>query len=131
MSTATNTEIIRCVLLIVEVFAWQMLTIRNDVLLAVTPDYTAADFSFGTDDVEVLKQPYAKRHFARNACSVHYTRERMLEFKIVTHGWSEYDSALSLTHPPNLYRNGTDVLSPNRRQLKNEFLCSLSSGSVI
>jgi len=52
----------------------------------------------------------------------------MLEFKIITHGWSGYDM-MSFTLP-YLYANGTDVLSPNRRLLKNEILYILSSGSV-
>jgi len=45
------------------------------------------------------------------------------------------DQAMTLLSPqftlPYLYPNGKDVLSPNRRLLKNKILYNLSSGSVI
>jgi len=47
----------------------------------------------------------------------------MIEFKI-----TRLSPLLTL---PYLYPNGTDVLSDNRRLLKNEFLYILSSASVI
>jgi len=48
------TKLLRFALVIFGIFAGQLLTLWNSGLLAVTPYYTAAEFFFGAECVEVL-----------------------------------------------------------------------------
>jgi hypothetical protein len=71
----------------------QLLTRRDRVPLAITPDYAPFKSAFGAEGVEALQQPYAERCLARPARTAHQTRERMPEFQIIAHGWSGCNTA--------------------------------------
>jgi len=58
----------------------------NRCLLAIASDHPAVEIPFRTQGVEVLQKPQAERRFAGSARSNYYARERMLKFKVVTHG---------------------------------------------
>jgi len=51
--TTTATNVLPYALVICG-FLWQLLTFGNGGLLTVTPDYTAAEFAFGAEGVDVL-----------------------------------------------------------------------------
>ena len=55
-------------------------------LLAIAPDHPAVEISFRTQGAEVLQEPHAERRLAGSARSTYYARERVLKFKVITHG---------------------------------------------
>jgi len=59
---------------------------RNRGLLAIAPDHPAVEIPFRTQGVEVLQEPHAERRLAGSARSTYYARERVLKFKVITHG---------------------------------------------
>jgi len=58
----------------------------NRGFLAIAPDHPAVEIPFRTQGVEVLQEPQAEGRLARSTRSTYYARERMLNFKVVTHG---------------------------------------------
>jgi len=64
---------------------------RNRGLLAIAPDNPAVEITFRTQGVEVLQEPHAERRLAGSTRSTYYARERVLKFKVITHGWAGYN----------------------------------------
>ena len=59
---------------------------RNRSLLAIAPDHPAVEITFRTQGAEVLQETHAERRLARYTRSTYYARERVLKFKVITHG---------------------------------------------
>jgi len=86
-STASDFKVCRDVLVKMYVtLVRQFCRRRNCCLLAIAPNHPAVEIPFRTRGVEVLQEPHAERSLVGSARSTYYARERVLKFKVITHG---------------------------------------------